>query len=184
MKDVVFVTGNPNKAKYLADLLGFPIDHHNVEIDEIQSLDVAEVARHKAKQAYGVLKRPVLVEDQGMYLAALDGFPGPFVKFMISDGKRNDILMRVLDGFEDRSADSRTVFVYFDGNEYKLFEGTLKGTIASEARGTGGWGWDSVFIPDNYGGRTRAELTKTEDHETYLIAKPIAAVASYLKGES
>ena len=184
MKDVVFVTGNPNKAKYLADLLGFPIEHHNVELDEIQSLDVAEVAKHKAKQAYDVLKRPVLVEDQGMYLTALDGFPGPFIKFMINDGKRNDILMRVLDGFDDRSAQSRTVFVYFDGTDFHLFEGILVGMIAVEARGTGGWGWDTVFIPNGYGGRTRAELTKAEDHETYLISKPISAVADFLKGDA
>lgn len=181
MKDVVFVTGNPNKAAYFAELVGLPIDHHKVELDEIQSLDVAEVAERKARQAYDILKRPVLVEDQGMYLPALGGFPGPFVKFMVDDGDRVDILSRILDGFSNRSAESRTVFVYFDGSEVRKFEGVLYGEIAKEPRGDGGWGWDPVFIPRGYGGRTRAELTKEEDHETYLIAKPIEAVGEFLR---
>jgi len=182
MKDVVFVTGNPNKAKYLADLIGMDIDHHAVELDEIQSMDLKMVTLHKAMHAYGAVGRPVLVEDQGMFLPALDGFPGPFIKFLINNGKNMLNLVKILNGFDDRTAISRTVFVYYDGTEAVYFEGELRGEIATEPKGDGGFGWDPVFKPDGYGGKTRAELTKDEDHATYLVAKPIAAVGAFLRG--
>lgn len=183
MKDVVFVTGNPNKAQYLADLIGMPIDHHAVELDEMQSMDLREVASHKARQAYEVVRRPVLVEDQGMFLPAIDGFPGPFIKFLVDDGKKITHLIRILDGFDDRTAIARCVFVYFDGSSETVFESELIGQIAKEPKGDGGFGWDPVFIPDGYDGRTRAELSKAEDHATYMIAKPIDKVGKFLRGE-
>lgn len=181
MKDVVFVTGNPNKAKYLADLIGMHVDHHAVELDEIQSMDLAEVASHKARQAYAALQRPVLVEDQGMFLPAMGGFPGPFIKFLVDDGTNLINLVKMLDGFDDRTAIARCVFVYFDGTHETSFVGELPGSIATEPMGEGGFGWDPVFIPDGYGGRTRAQLSKEEDRETYMISKPIAAVGRFLR---
>ncbi len=181
MKDVIFVTGNADKANYFAKLIGMPIEHHDVDLDEIQSMDLRDVALDKAKRAYYVLKRPVLVEDLGMFLPALGGFPGPFVKFMLDGGKRLDILINVLSGYEDRTAISHTVFVYYDGKDATFFEGKLKGTIATELRGDGGFGWDPVFIPEGYGGRTRAQLSEAEDHETYLIAKPIVQIGEFLQ---
>lgn len=181
MPTATFITGNPNKAKYLADLIEVPIEQASFEIQEIQSMDLESVALNKAIAAYELLGSPVLVEDQGLYLSALNGFPGPFVKYMVDDGKRLDILINVLNGYDDRSALARTVFVYFDGNEPKYFTGELSGSIGKEQRGTGGYGWDAVFIPDGYGGRTRAELTKAEDHETYMISKPIKAVGDFLR---
>lgn len=181
MPAATFITGNPNKAKYFSELIGFAVDHVSLDVDEIQSMDLESVALHKAIAAYGLLRSPVLVEDQGLYLSALNGFPGPFVKYMVDDGKRLDILINVLNGYHDRNALARTVFVYFDGNEPMYFVGELSGSIAKEQRGTGGYGWDSVFIPDGYGGRTRAELTKAEDHETYMISKPIKAVGEFLR---
>lgn len=181
MKDVVFVTGNADKANYFAKLIGMPIEHHGLDLEEIQSMELRDVAFDKAKRAYDILKRPVLVEDLGMFLPALGGFPGPFVKFMIDGGKRLDILVNILNGFDDRSAIARTVFVYYDGSTPTFFEGTLKGTIATEPHGDGGFGWDPVFIPEGYEGRTRAQLTESEDHETYLIAKPIIQIGEFLR---
>lgn len=181
MKDVVFVTGNQNKADYLAKLLSMPIDHEKADVDEIQSMDLREVAEYKARQAFELLRRPVLVEDQGMYLKALNGFPGPFIKFLVEGGKRLDIMCTMLDGFEDRTAVARTVFAYYDGTEMTFFESELKGEITTAPRGNNGWGWDSVFCPDGYGGRTRAELSEAEDHETYLRIKPINAVKEFLE---
>jgi inosine/xanthosine triphosphate pyrophosphatase family protein len=61
--NVTFVTGNANKAKYFSELIGMPISYHSVDIHEIQSLDLKEIARHKARLAYEQLKKPVLVED-------------------------------------------------------------------------------------------------------------------------
>jgi inosine/xanthosine triphosphate pyrophosphatase family protein len=63
VKSAVFVTGNQHKADHLSRLLGLPLEHVKLDLDEIQSADVSEIAAHKAKQAYELVKRPVFVED-------------------------------------------------------------------------------------------------------------------------
>lgn len=76
MKDAVFITGNQKKADYLAELLGHPVDHVKVDLNEIQSLDLHEVVKHKLRQAYAEVQRPVLVEADefkvlGVYIRKL-----------------------------------------------------------------------------------------------------------------
>ena len=182
MKDVVFVTGNKNKAKHLSDLLGIEISYHDAELKEIQSMDVAEVAKDKAIRAFEIIGRPVLVEDQAVYLTALGGFPGPFVKYMVESAGGIESIARVLDGYSDRSCVARDVFVYYDGVNTTVFAGEHGGVIADQPRGTGGWGWDPVYCPDGFDGMTSAELTKEQYDEVYLRIKPIKAVGDFLRG--
>lgn len=63
MQTITFITGNQKKADYLAQYLGFPIEHVKVDLDEIQSLNLREIVEHKVKQAYEKIKKPVIVED-------------------------------------------------------------------------------------------------------------------------
>jgi non-canonical purine NTP pyrophosphatase (RdgB/HAM1 family) len=183
MKQVVFVTGNKRKAEYLNELLGLTIDHQSVDIEEIQSHDLAEVAKQKAIRAFEMIKKPVLVEDVGLEFEALNGLPGPFIKFFVAheDGLEN--CCRMLDGFKSRRATARSVFAYYDGHEVTLLEGSLHGTIADHPKGENGWDWDHIFCPDGYDGRSRAELNKTEDKETYLTIKPIHELRKFLRDE-
>ena len=81
MIDVTFITGNQAKADFLAKHLGYPIKHKKLDLDEIQSLNLKEIAEHKARQAYGEIKSPVLIEDAGLFIKALGGLPGPFIKW-------------------------------------------------------------------------------------------------------
>lgn len=62
-----------------------------------------------------------------------------------------------------------------------FFRGELPGSIAAHPRGDSGFGWDKIFCPDGYNGRTRAELSPEEDAATYHIIKPIAAVSEFLQ---
>lgn len=80
MKDAVFITGNQKKADYLSKYLGHTIDHVKVDLDEIQSLDLKEVVRHKMRQAYEKVGRPVLVEDVSLEFSALGKLPGTFIR--------------------------------------------------------------------------------------------------------
>lgn len=59
---VTFITGNTNKAEYLEELLGLKIKHKKLDLDEIQSLDINKIVEHKAKQAFDLIKSPVLKE--------------------------------------------------------------------------------------------------------------------------
>lgn len=122
----IFVTGNQNKVDYLSNALGIELDHHKLNLDEIQSTDPREVADHKARQAYDILKKPVLIEDVSLCFNALNGLPGTFVKFFIESENGAEILCRMLDGFSDRSAYGSVIYSYYDGRDVKHFQGRLK----------------------------------------------------------
>lgn len=176
---VTFITGNQHKADYLQKLLGLQIAHQKVELDEIQSTNLDEIVTHKAKKAYEILQEPVLVEDVSLEFVALKGLPGPFIKFFVEQTGL-EATSHLLDGFSDRSAVAKCTFGYFDGTMLELFHGSLAGEIATEPRGDGGYGWDRIFIPKGYGGKTRAELSQAKNEESYQIIKPIAQVREFL----
>ena len=176
----LFLTGNQHKANHLARLLGLPLEHKKLDLDEIQSVDVAVVAEHKVRQAFEIVKRPVFVEDVSLGFEALGGLPGPFVKFFLQEGEGLEQLCRMLDGFESRRAVGECVYAYYDGTRLELLKGGIEGTIAEHPRGENGFGWDAIFCPDGYDGRTRAELNDDEYAKVYQIIKPIAALKAIL----
>jgi len=181
MKSALFITGNQHKADHLSRLLGLPLEHIKLDLDEIQAVDVGEVAAHKAKQAYEVVKRPVFVEDVSLGFEALGGLPGPFVKFFLTAENGLEGLCRMLDGFESRRAYGECVFAYYDGEQLEVFRGGIEGLIPQHPKGKNGFGWDPIFCPDGYDGRTRAELSEAEYAEVYKIIKPIDSLRKFLE---
>ena len=180
MAPPLFITGNQNKADYLQRLIGLPIEHQKIDLDEIQSTSLDEIVRHKVKQAYAIAGRPVLVEDVALGFDALGGLPGPFIKFFVDTDNGLEKLCRMLDGFSERGAMAESVFGYYDGTRLELLRGGLHGVISDHPRGSGGYGWDKIFSPDGWQGRTRAEATPEEDEATYQIIKPFAALKELL----
>jgi non-canonical purine NTP pyrophosphatase (RdgB/HAM1 family) len=176
--NVVFVTGNENKAKMFSRLVGRNIDHHSAEVDEIQSLEVIEVAAHKAKQAFAQLKKPVLVEDSGVRIKALGRLPGPLIKWFVNEAGL-EAICRLADTDEKRQAKAVDAFVYYDGESMKTFESGLDGHIANHPKGEGGWDWDKVFIPyDNH--LTMAEMDPMEYERNHLRIKPMEELKEFL----
>jgi inosine triphosphate pyrophosphatase len=182
MKDFTFITGNQNKADYLAKLLGLDVKHYSLDLDEIQSVDLKEVVSHKARQAFAITGAPALVEDVSLEFNALSGLPGTFIKFFVENAGLEETC-RMLDGFSDRSAVARCAYAYYDGNELTIIEGSIKGDIApSPSGGTLGFGWDKIFIPEGYGGRVRSDLEPDEYDALYLKIKPIEKLRIFLSG--
>lgn len=138
MQDITFITGNQAKADYLAKYLGFPVKHVKVDLDEIQSLDLRQIVEHKVKAAYQKIKAPVIVEDVSLEFEALNGLPGPFIRYFIDRLPLETICGLV--GGMTRKAVARCVFGYFDGIDLKLFEGKLEGEIAAAPAGDRGFG--------------------------------------------
>ena len=138
MTNITFITGNQNKANYLAKYLGHPVDHLKLDLDEIQSLDLKEIVEHKVRQAYEKTKKPVIVEDVALEFEALGGLPGPFIKFFV-DKVPFEKICSMVNG-ETRKATARCVFGYFDGQNLELFEGSLGGEIAENPSGENGMG--------------------------------------------
>lgn len=174
---ITFITGNQRKADYLARYLGFAVSHVKLDLDELQSLDLREIVEHKVRQAYEIVKGPVLVEDVSLEFAALGRLPGPFIRFFV-DEVPFETICRMLDG-QTRAATARCVFGYYDGTTRELFEGSMHGSIAEHPAGENGYGWDRFFIPEGYT-TTRAQMGEEDDQKTYLQIKPFAAVKAFL----
>lgn len=180
MKKVVFITGNSHKARYLQDFLGFPVEHRQLDLDEIQFLDLREIVEHKVKQAYNLIKSLVLVEDVSLEFACLNSLPGPFIKFFVDNISFEEICS-LAEG-KSRNATARCVFGYFDGTVLEFFEGSLAGEIASSPQGDNGFGWDKIFIPEGYS-VTRASLGEEDNKLTYMKIKPFEKVKTFLEAQ-
>jgi XTP/dITP diphosphohydrolase len=138
-----------------------------------------ENALLKARAVVGATGLPALGDDTGLEVAALDGAPGVrSSRFAGPDASYADnvaLLLRMLEGVDDRSARFRTVMalVFPHGVEVTT-EGTLAGMIAETPRGSGGFGYDPVFL---VGERTLAELPTEEKNELSHRARAIRALA-------
>lgn len=176
-KQITFITGNQNKADYLSRYLGFPIEHKKIDLDEIQSLDLKTIVEHKVRQAYEKVKKPILVEDVSLEFEAMGKLPGPFIKFF-QEELSFETICSLLDG-KSRNATARCSMGYFDGENLKIFEASMKGIISEKPVGIGGFGWDKIFIPEGYS-VTRAELNEEDDKKTYLQIKPFQELKDFL----
>ena len=146
MEGPYFVTGNKNKYNEVNEILNGRVKFAEMDLVEIQSGDIYEIVKHKAKEAYGILKKSVLVEDISLYLECLNKFPGPFIKFMISSIGPEGIY-NLVKNYKEKTAIVRCVVCHFDGKEFKFFTGDVKGKIVSP-KGKNGWGFDPIFMPD------------------------------------
>jgi len=155
----VFVTGRPEKALE-AERLGFSFERVDCDLVEPQALDPAEVVEAKARDAWRLLSRPVLVEDSGLSIDAWGGFPGALVKWLEKSAGVASIA-RMLEAFPDRRATAICSIAYFDGEGLVRASGSCRGTIAPAPRGLGGFGWDTLFIPEG-DRRTFAEMPGQE----------------------
>jgi non-canonical purine NTP pyrophosphatase (RdgB/HAM1 family) len=158
--DWVFVTSNPNKVREAERILGFTLQHAAVELDELQAETVAAVALAKAQVAFQKLGRPVIVEDAGIELLALGGFPGPFIKYWERLGGLPSIC-RTADGLGDRRVRAVCALGVCGEAGAHVVVGAIDGSISAAPRGHNGFGWDAIFIPDG-DERTFGEMTAAE----------------------
>ena len=156
-----FVTGNANKVREAGDILGVTLEQVEVRgIFEKQTLNIEELVKHKCQQAYDSLKCPVLVEDSGLLFNAWNGLPGALIKWFESTVGCEGML-KMLQSFEDRDATAVCCFAIHDGKNIYIARGEIEGKIATKIRGSNGFGWDVLFIPDGYE-KTFAEM-QSED---------------------
>lgn len=178
-KELVFITGNPNKAKFLADFFHIQIEYQKLDLPEIQSLSLKEVVQDKARRAFSEVGKPVLVEDVSLVFHALQKLPGPFIKWFESS-LGHEGLCRLLDGYDDRSATATVMYGYYDGEEIHTFEGSMPGYISDNPRGKDSFGWDVVFIHEG-DTRTRAELPKDEWGEKSMRTGALRGLGRFLR---
>lgn len=172
-----FVTSNKNKLREFEEILGIKLEQIELDLDEIQEVDVERVVEHKAREAYKKTKKPVIVEDTGLYIEEWNGLPGALVKwFERTIGYEK--LARMIE--KNRKAYAKTVIGYFNGKEYKNFIGEIKGSIAEKPRGKTGFGWDVIFIPKGHD-RTFAEMGGEEKNKISMRRLALEGLKKFLK---
>jgi XTP/dITP diphosphohydrolase len=147
------VTSNNGKAREFAEaLIGLPFIVERVDLSykEVQAdtLDEVAMASAQAILALDEVEPPFMLEDAGLFVDALEGFPGVYSAYVFQTVGCQGIL-RLLEGHEDRGAtfESR-IALCMDKSEVELVDGTCTGTISTATRGIGGFGFDPIFIPD------------------------------------
>lgn len=178
MKDIFLVTGNAHKLAEWRRLLPDDIHIESVDIDlpEIQSIDPEEIVADKAKRAYEVVAKPVVVEDVSAGLSKLGGLPGPFVKFFIKTLGQD--ALHILAGKEHEPAMVSCAIAYYDGTDLITVRGDVRGSVV-KSRGESGFGFDKTFIPDGQT-LTYAEMSPTQkdtmSHRSVAIRLFISAL--------
>lgn len=157
---MILVTGNENKWLEAQRILGAPLERVAMDLPEVQAAHTRDVAVEKARVAYARLGREVVVEDAGLEFVAFGGFPGPFVKFWEALGGL-DSMCRALDGAATRAASAVCVLARHGADGATVVEGRIDGTIALAPRGSNGFGWDAIFVPEGEA-RTFAEMSRDE----------------------
>lgn len=156
----MLVTGNAGKLAEARRLAGRDIEAIALDLPEIQSLDLEEVVGEKAAAAFARVGRALVVEETGLELAALNGFPGPLVRWML-EAVGAEGIARVGLALGDARARAVCVLAWTDGARRILGRGAVAGELVLPARGGRGFGWDPVFRPEGES-RTCGELTDLE----------------------
>jgi len=182
VKEITFVTGNQNKLREVQQILGSDFPHKLVakaaDLPEYQG-EADTVSELKCKAAYDLIQTPVVVEDTCLCFNALNGLPGPYIKwFLTSIGPEG--LHKMLLGFDDHTAYAMATLAYTDGSgEVKLFKGITEGSIVSP-RGASGFGWDACFMPKGYD-ITYGEMPSEEKNTISHRKRAVEAMRDYFR---
>lgn len=181
MKEIFFATGNKDKIIEAQAILDIPIKIATIEVDEVQSMDLEYIARRKTEEAYRILQNPVITDDVGVFIEAWNGFPGPFAKFIL-DELGNDKILEMLAREANRNVIVRSAIGYHDGKNVRVFIGEVRGTLALEQKGTDGWGFDPIIIP-NGENQTFAEMGHDKKNQLSHRKKALDKLRIFLDGQ-
>ncbi len=181
-----FVTGNEGKVTEAREYFDgiAEVEQTDYDYTEIQADTTEEIAVQGAIEAYTEFggEEPVFVDDTGLYIDALGGFPGPYAAY-VQDTLGIERVWNVAATEDNRRARFRTVIAYVTGDpadpDVETFSGSLAGTIVAP-RGDGGFGYDPIFA---YNGTTLAEMDTEEKNAISHRGRALASFAEWLADE-
>ena len=195
---IIFATGNAGKLREAAEVLGpgyelvSPASLGITEDIPETGSSLQENALQKARYLFERTGLPCFADDTGLEVDALGGAPGIYSARYAGPGHDSQANMdKLLEELsivipdsdpESRRARFRTVvaLILADGEPH-FFEGICEGSIATERRGSGGFGYDPVFLPDAYPGRTLAEVSEEEKNAVSHRGNAMRALSNWLK---
>ena len=191
MRKLVFASANPGKIREANEILAgrftvIPAAEAGIteEIPETGAT-IEENSVQKAVYLYEHTGLDCFADDTGLEVDALGGAPGVHTaRYGNPSGKdfnaNIDRLLREMQGVTNRRARFRTCVTLMLGGEKHFFEGIMEGQIATERRGTGGFGYDPVFLPDGCDGLSSAEISEAHKNAISHRGKALRALAAYL----
>lgn len=196
---LLFATANKNKLREAAEILGDMVQvispselNINADVEETgETLQDNSIL--KARTLYDLSGLDCFADDTGLEVEVLNGAPGVLTARYAacfpggalphdSEANMNRLLEELSEYStpESRRARFRTVItLIYEGRQY-CFEGIVSGTIAREKAGNGGFGYDPIFIPDGFGGRTMAEISEDEKNAISHRGRALRAMAEFL----
>ena len=186
---IIFATNNAHKLSEVQAVLGEGFElvtprMCGVEEDIPETAETLEGnASQKAHYLYKKTGLDCFADDTGLEVEALDGAPGVHSARYATDGHdfaaNNRLLLKNLEGKENRRARFRTVISLIEGGEEHLFEGIVEGRIIDHESGEEGFGYDPLFVPDGFD-RTFAEMTAEEKNAVSHRGRAVRKLVAYL----
>ena len=207
---LTFATGNSGKLREASEILGEGFELVSLAQVGITE-DIPETGKtlransiQKAQYLYDRIGCDCFADDTGLEVDALGGAPGVYTARYAGDdkdfNKNMDKVLYELQRMEgeasmaaslgmkvktvSRRARFKSVITLIIKGELHMFEGTLEGVIAREKSGNGGFGYDPIFIPDEYPGMTLADITEEQKNEISHRGKALRAMAEWLKSQN
>ncbi|MCL1970449.1 MAG: XTP/dITP diphosphatase [Candidatus Bathyarchaeota archaeon] len=174
-KIILFVTGNFHKFEEVRSILnpmGIAVGMLRMKEKEIQSDHTSEIAENSAKEAYNRCHLPLIVEDAGLFIDALEGFPGPYSAYAYKTIKNKGIL-KLMENTQNRKATFHATIAYYNQKTGpQLFEDKIEGeiTLTERKNNNTGFGFDPIFQPTQ-SEKTFAEMTLQEKNSLSHRAK-------------
>ena len=195
---MVFATGNSGKLREASEILGEGFELVSLAqvgiTEDIPETGTTLTANsiQKAEYLYERIATNCFADDTGLEVDALGGAPGVYTARYAGDDKDfNKNMDKVLEELqkleaegEARRARFKSVITLIINGEKHLFEGTLEGVIAKEKSGNGGFGYDPIFIADEYPGLTLADITEEQKNDISHRGKALRAMAEWLKSQN
>lgn len=173
-----FITGNKNKL-FEAQSVIPGVEQLDINLPEIQEIDAHKIIEAKLQEAFNRHDGEFIVEDTSLYLACLNGLPGPLIKWFM---KAIDVggLADLAERFNNQEAEAKTIIGYArNKDDIKYFEGVIKGKIV-HPRGETKFGWDPIFQPEGYD-KTFAEMGIEEKNTISMRRLAMNKLDNYLK---
>ncbi len=173
-----FITGNKDKLREAQEILG-EVEGIELDLPEIQEIDAQKIIKAKLQAAMAHRAGEFIVEDSSLCFEALNGLPGPLIKWF-EKALGNQGLYNLVAKLGDTKAQAKVVIGYAKNkNKIKFFEGVIEGEIVSP-RGKHGFGWDAIFQPKGCK-KAFAEMDPAEKNSLSMRKMALEGVKEYLR---
>jgi XTP/dITP diphosphohydrolase len=180
---IYFITSNHSKfleAKLKLEQVGIELQQKTIVYPEIQSDNLEAIVKFALKWLEGKVKAEAMIEDSGLFIQALNDFPGPYSAW-VQRTIGNKGILKLMDKLpsKDRKARFKAVIGYKEKNKVTFFKGECKGLISKEEKGKSGFGYDPIFVPTGER-RTFAQMSAKEKNRYSHRGKALDQLVKYL----